>query len=67
MNCPICNAWTTVNDTRNKEDFTQRRRECANGHMFTTEERVNSGRIKSVVAVHKARPTTDAKTTKTGV
>jgi transcriptional regulator NrdR family protein len=67
MNCPICNAWTTVNDTRNKEDYTTRRRECANGHTFTTEERVNARRIKSVVAVHKARPEANAKAIKTGV
>ena len=67
MNCPICNAWTTVNETRSKKEYVTRRRECANGHKFTTEERVNSGRIKGVVAVRPARPTANAKATKTGV
>ena len=40
MNCPICNAWTQTNDTRNKGDRMVRRRECGNGHRFNTEERV---------------------------
>jgi transposase-like protein len=34
MKCPHCNAWTEV--LRTKE--TVRRRECANGHRFWTEE-----------------------------
>ena len=67
MNCPICNAWTTVNETRSKKIYVTRRRECANGHKFTTEERVKPGRIKGMVAVHPAKSTTDAKTSKTGV
>ena len=40
MNCPICNAWTVINDSRSKGDHIQRRRECANGHKFNTQERV---------------------------
>ena len=40
MNCPKCGVWTSVLDTRNKGSFTTRRRECANGHKFTTEEHV---------------------------
>ena len=40
MNCPICGVWSTVSDTRNKKGFVLRRRECANGHIFTTEEHV---------------------------
>lgn len=41
--CPICNAWTTTKDTRqNKiENFTYRKKECANGHLFTTEEKIS--------------------------
>ena len=39
MNCPTCNAWTQINDTRNRGDHMVRRRECANGHKFNTEER----------------------------
>ena len=34
MKCPKCNAWTLVKDTRG----TRRRRECANGHRFSTTE-----------------------------
>ena len=40
MNCPKCGVWTNVLDTRNKGSFTLRRRECGNGHRFTTEEHV---------------------------
>ena len=40
MNCPICNAWTTVEDTRNKLVYTLRKRQCANNHVFFTEERI---------------------------
>ena len=39
MNCPVCNTWTTVSETRNRGAFVLRRRECANGHKFKTEER----------------------------
>jgi len=40
MNCPVCNVWTSVLDTRNKKSVTVRRRKCANEHIFITEERV---------------------------
>lgn len=40
MKCPTCNAWTEVNDTRNKGNHVLRRRECANGHKFNTAEHV---------------------------
>ena len=40
MNCPTCNAWTTVEQTKNAGGFVERRRRCANNHTFTTEERV---------------------------
>ena len=33
--CPQCQAWTRVLDTRTP----YRRRECANGHRFKTEEK----------------------------
>ena len=39
MNCPTCNAWTTVEQTKNAGGFVERRRRCANNHTFTTEER----------------------------
>jgi len=52
MKCPVCNVWTTVNDTRNKEGFTLRRRECGNGHKFTTEEHV---KLQNMVAGKSSR------------
>ena len=63
MNCPICNVWSTVNETRTKEDRVMRRRECANGHKFKTEERVIPNRTKGGVAVRKTspKPTTGTK------
>ena len=47
MNCPICKVWSTVEDTRAKEGFTLRRRQCGNGHKFTTEEHV---KLQNMVA-----------------
>lgn len=38
MNCPECGAWTTVRETRLTVMRYRRRRECGNGHKFTTEE-----------------------------
>ena len=39
MNCPECGAWSLVNETRKSPTFGyRRRRECANGHKFTTKE-----------------------------
>jgi len=39
MKCPICDAWSTVKETRqNKKLGYIRRRECANEHRFTTQE-----------------------------
>ena len=34
MNCPHCGDWSFVNYTK----MPKRRRECANGHRFTTQE-----------------------------
>ena len=39
MNCPLCNAWTDVKESRNRGKYVYRRRCCANNHCFTTEER----------------------------
>lgn len=37
--CPECGVWTVVNSTRTSPFFgLVRRRECANGHKFTTSE-----------------------------
>ena len=38
MNCPECGAWTTINETSHTVMRYRRRRECGNGHRFTTEE-----------------------------
>ena len=38
MNCPECGAWTTISETRLTVMRYRRRRECGNGHKFTTEE-----------------------------
>jgi transcriptional regulator NrdR family protein len=46
MKCPICNAWTEVLRT----DGTRRRRECANGHRFTTQEVVVPDRTQKEAA-----------------
>lgn len=34
MMCPTCSAWSAVLNTR----LARRRRECANGHRFSTVE-----------------------------
>ena len=34
MKCVQCGAWSLIKDTRG----TRRRRECANGHRFSTQE-----------------------------
>jgi len=60
MKCPVCNVWTTVNDTRNKEGFTLRRRECGNGHKFTTEEHVKLQNMEPRKS-SKLRPTSERK------
>jgi transcriptional regulator NrdR family protein len=42
MNCPECGAWSVILETRSSTARYRRRRECANGHKFTTEEIVVS-------------------------
>jgi|GEM_PF-2004807 transcriptional regulator NrdR family protein len=43
MNCPLCKAWSTVLETRTRQDNTRRRTlECGNLHKFTTVERVEA-------------------------
>lgn len=43
MNCPECNTWTFVLQTRQRktDGAKTRRYECANGHRFSTTEQVN--------------------------
>ena len=39
MNCPECGVWTVVKEARPSDTYGyRRRRECANGHRFTTQE-----------------------------
>ena len=41
MKCPTCEKWVLVLETRSRpDDSTRRRYECANGHKFSTVERV---------------------------
>ncbi len=42
LNCPVCNVWTRVLDTRTdkKNNVYKRRYECANGHRFATLETI---------------------------
>lgn len=48
MICPQCNAWTRVLETRHKyNNETYRRYECANGHRFSTMERVKIKEVKN--------------------
>jgi len=49
MNCPECGAWSSVKETRSGQakKMYRRRRECANGHKFTTEERIVTPKDKS--------------------
>lgn len=39
MKCPECGVWSSVVETRDSSMLGfRRRRECANGHRFTTQE-----------------------------
>lgn len=40
MLCPICEVWTEVKASRQRSDGYTRRRQCGNGHRFTTIELV---------------------------
>lgn len=44
MKCPHCQSWSLIKETRG----TRRRRECANGHRFTSVEvTVDEGRDRA--------------------
>lgn len=46
MNCPECNGWTLVKDTRLRNDGSRLRRyECANEHRFSSVERIEAPRV----------------------
>ena len=41
MKCPICSTWTSIKETRKRDNnITVRRYECANLHTFKTTEQV---------------------------
>jgi len=40
MNCPTCNVWTELLETRKRIGGVFRRYECANLHRFTTKDNV---------------------------
>jgi transcriptional regulator NrdR family protein len=42
ISCPECGAWTDVLEAKKirNTNIVRRRRECANGHRFTTHEQV---------------------------
>lgn len=40
MKCPLCNAPTDIEETRTNSKGYVRRRECFNGHTFSTVEAV---------------------------
>jgi hypothetical protein len=40
--CPICGKWSEVVHTLKGPGTVVRKRKCANGHTFATEERVTS-------------------------
>jgi len=55
MNCPECNGWCEVKETRQRANgSTYRRYVCANGHLFSTKELVVAGRSKNPVGVLSA-------------
>lgn len=60
MKCPTCGAWTSVLLTRDA----RRRRECANGHRFYTEEVAipdpPRGGARRTIAVRAVDPSTGA-------
>lgn len=48
MTCPQCGKWSKVIETRQRKAGAElsRRRECGNGHRFSTMESVKADAIK---------------------
>ena len=67
MKCPKCGAPSTVKETRETPIRYRRRRECFNGHWFTTEEKVvpaaqiQSEHTERLVALRSRRRTSTGK------
>lgn len=60
MNCPQCNAWSNVKETRKNSGGKYRRYECANLHRFTTQEVVvvpAVGHLSTLVQTNRRGPT----------
>lgn len=51
MNCPRCDAWSLVLETRKRPTGTYRRYECGNLHRFSTVDgvvtRIDNGTLKT--------------------
>ena len=47
MRCPICNAQTDVEDSRQRKETNSviRKRKCFNNHIFKTEEKVQGDKL----------------------
>ena len=56
MRCPICNAPTDVEDSRQRKETNCviRKRKCFNDHIFKTEEKIQGDKL--LRPVHKSRP-----------
>ena len=79
MKCPECGAWTEVLESRRPktDNYIYRRRECGNGHRFTTHEQVayidaprrKADRLEVLESISKGNgqgvATTDKETKKT--
>ena len=68
MKCPICSTWTSIKETRKRDNnITVRRYECANLHTFRTTEQITQifdathmeqlklARIENLVKASKSR------------
>jgi len=47
MNCPECGKDTMVVDSRSTDDSVRRRRECNEGHRFSTQEWVIKSNVET--------------------
>lgn len=57
MKCPMCSKWSNVIETRGD----RRRRECGNGHRFTTREVVWGDAVEQALRIREARRILKAK------
>lgn len=58
MKCPLCQAPTDINETRQVDGTVLRRRECYNMHVFSTQEIVvKPPRPKRIYKLQANKPT----------